>query len=321
MPPHRQSGVRAPLLAVTLALALGCSNGDPVHTTAAEVEQFVIAVGACVPSWFLPRPALESDPLAVTMLLVSEGDFRSRTLAPFRCVVDAGSDCVRVRACYGLRSDATSGPCMGAQPRCDADDLLLCIPALEPSPTQIGRIDCTSEGLGCFEAESAGTRTARCAAARCDGSVPPHCEGATSISCDGLFEVREEAPLGMTCSEELGFVHFVGDGEPCTASECVGDIAIECDLETRRTRAVHDCSVLAQTCTEASFVHCVQPVRECGLAGLPSCASPTLLRFCAPDGHARDYDCLARGFAGCEERFFPERGLTLGGCAPRGPRF
>lgn len=312
--------MRACLLCLLLATA-GCSNGAPASTERDEVEQFIVAVRACVPRWFLQAPTLEPDSISAITLLVDAADFRSRTMAPYRCVIDAGSDCVGVRACYGLRSDATSGPCMGAPPLCDGDTLVLCVPAADPSPTQIGLVDCAHEGLSCLEADVGGAPTARCASARCDGRLPPRCDGTASIACDGFFETREEAPTGMTCTQSGGFVHFVGDGEPCTTNECVGTVFTDCDLETHRTRSRIDCSVLGQSCSEASFIHCFQEDPQCSSGSFPSCTSSSVVSYCGTDGLPRTYDCVAHGFAGCEDTFVPDRGLVLGGCTPTGARF
>jgi hypothetical protein len=302
-----------------LSLMLGCAS-TPATTPQREVEQFVIAVRACVPAWFLTPPSLEPDSLFTTATLVASEDFRTPLMAPYRCVLAAGSDCVAIRECYGLVSSATSGPCAGATPHCDESTLLLCVPASGSSPTQIGRVDCTRDGLTCLEVDLGGSSVARCATQRCDGSMPLHCDGTASVSCDGTFEVRQEAPTGTRCSEVGGFVHFVGAGAPCTATGCLDDVAIDCDPETGRTRAEIDCGALGQMCSQSSFVHCFQETADCG-SPFPICATTDVVRYCGTDGHPHEYDCAAHGFSGCEETFDPSRGLTLGGCAPTGARF
>ena len=75
-----------------------------------------------MPTWFFRAPQLDDD---ATIVAVLSGDFESELLAPFRCVLDAGSDCIRVRACYGISAGAAAGPCGDAPPRCDGDTLLI----------------------------------------------------------------------------------------------------------------------------------------------------------------------------------------------------
>jgi hypothetical protein len=282
------------------------------------VEQFVVAVRACIPAWFLPTPTLEADPLAATTILVAQGDFSSQLMAPYGCVLAAGSDCDAVRACYGLRSDATTGPCMGTPPRCDGDTLLVCVPAADPAPTQTGRVDCTLQGASCIEAESGGVMLARCARARCD-TVSSHCEGDTAILCDGIFESSQHAPAGSTCTDGMGFVHFVANGAPCTATQCVGTELRECDFESSRVGRSFDCAALGQSCS-MGLGRCSFDAAECPTP-FPFCPSTSILQYCGTDGRPRGYDCVAHGWAGCEEVFAPERGVVIGTCAPVGARF
>jgi hypothetical protein len=246
--------MRALSLALLLVAATACA-GAPPASVEQETEQFLVALDACMPQWFMEPSLLEPTGLAATTVLVRNGDFGSSRLAPFRCVLDAGSDCVRVRECYGLRSEATSGPCAGAPPRCEGNTLLLCAPANGPSPTQLGRLDCTRQGLSCVETTMIdGTPVARCAVALCDGTEPAVCVGDVGVICVAPFMLAERAPLGTTCLDRGGFIQLVGTGDACRHSECVGDVVHDCDTSVGRLRATIDCSLLGQTCTASDLV-------------------------------------------------------------------
>lgn len=309
--------MRPSLLALVLVLAAGCANGGPQGVDA-QTEQFLVALDACLPAWFMRPPILApSQGLISTTLSVTASDFGSTVMRPFQCVLDAGSDCVRVRACYGLESAATTGPCAGAAPRCDGDTLLMCAPESGSSPTQIGRVDCTRQGLSCLEAVVDGTPRAMCARALCTVAGLT-CEGDAFVSCTGAFELLHSPPAESVCREVDGEGREVGTGAPCIVSDCAGDVARICDTEVGRLRAETDCGRAGLTCSETDGVHCAVTSSRC--ADYPLCEGDTL-RYCGLDGERHDYDCVAHGYAGCETRHEPTSAVTLGRCAPRGARF
>jgi hypothetical protein len=290
------SGARATSIALLLAVS-ACGTSDHVPTSYEEGEQVILAMHACVPSWIgisrgAPLPAINGTSILAVRMAPSTIDLEQAEIA---CVLAAGSDCARVRACFGVELFADDR-CQFTQSVCEAGVVVSCV-AADPGtmqPATRARQDCAHEG-GICEPGLTSCSTAGCVSA-------PACDGNTIVQpCDGGSDIRTECDPDMVCVD-TPTPACSGTGQECTSSRCEGDVLQVCDLAHHRHIRAIVCSENGQECrTDALGTRCVARSANCSPSSPAAGCSGRDLTYCGPGGELVTYDCEAHGFGPCEQ--------------------
>lgn len=298
--------MRLPLTLGSLVL-LGCT-ASTTQTPSYDAEQVAVAYTTCMPTWFDLQGgrsfiAFHRVNGSVISAIASQPWVYGLTPEGLDCVMDAGSDCDAVRACFGLSVDASGATCpTNPTSTCPSTSRATgCEPSSSrPSAAYDWSIDCAVGGNEC----------------RASGLVPGQvrCEfpcASTSASCDGTTRVetcngvtmRRACPPGTACVVgAFGGVECVGSGPDCTADTCDGDVLVRCDTQVNRQQGSISCSALGQRCTttSAGAASCGPTSTGCDpTTRLPDCDG-SALRYCGGEGEVHRYDCVAHGFGPCE---------------------
>lgn len=219
------------------------------------------------------------------------------TDAMIDCVIDAHGDCARARACIGLSVEVVPG-CTDFVRRCDGTTVFGCVDPTGTTrePPMILRSDCSARGLTCVETTGGGADCGTGACTELDLTVT--CEGRELTSCFEGVERTGTCRRGELCDAELQTC--VGTGPACTVDACDGDVFLPCGTGGRVSTPI-DCAALGQRCVlfSGGAAACVPPAgSECELGAFADCEDGAI-RYCAPDGRWRTFDCVEHGYAGC----------------------
>ena len=218
-----------------------------------------------------------------------------------RCAIAAGSDCVAVRACFGMTAVADPS-CASRSITCDGTNLVQCADGVRSTVSCPNASLLLSVGMGPTCVPS-GTG-ALCGSATCSAASMT-CSGSVASSCfvnRGVMMEMDCADFGQGCVN--GVCTAAGGGGACAggAPVCDGATIVRCDAGVEiRT----DCTVVGvgATCfpgdrtTNAPEPYCGYGNACYPLKGAETCSGSSVT-FCAA-GVTATVDCASLGFSGC----------------------
>ncbi len=306
-----QASRLAPLAAVCLALAVGCTEEAP-DPPRPDLGQDAAARTDAAPDAAVEAPPLTADELVNGCVRTSackitaypevascvEAYFKlhlPQGLGPlyasrYRCVNAAAGDCEAMLKCYGSRGSCDNkykAACEGSKAvSCDLLDKRVYVH------------DCSKAEMSCGIMSNQ-TVAASCTPGSCSGSYKPRCEGDRVLTCTaGIIEVLDCRALGKFCHQpDNGAPICRGNRRQTCASlkaACLENVAVTCAGGQQHWR---DCSALAPMTSLCKAGACVPAKQQCTKA-MNSCSGGKL-KACL-DGGNREIDCKALGLGPCK---------------------
>lgn len=274
-------------LCLSTTLLLACTASVQAPSGYDEAERFVVAIHACLPPSSGRPTGIPFDAITITTIQIGPSTLGVGQGA-IECVLAAGGDCVRVRACFGMELYADDR-CAQATSSCEGNTAVLCTPSprvgIPPTRT---RSDC---GAGSCDPGGICSPETCALLVGCDGDARTFVcpSGAYTIPCDP----------GSTCAGAPNAI-CAGAGPVCARNACAGDLLSICDTADLRVRATLDCAARGARCvTDETGAHCQPTSTACTPATAPpTCAGDDLV-YCGPGADLRHFDCRAHGFGTC----------------------
>lgn len=279
--------MRHAMIAVLIAGCGGHSSGNSDAQMARPLAAEDIA-RACINAYACLAPPIDGPTLPDCLHKLDDGDTVVSIYRPeqIRCLVAAGADCTRARACLGY----TYGACAPDGTHCEGDRLVDCSRGMGLT------LDCRhglwySDDSTCVAASSP-----TCGIGTCARNTPERCDGTRALRCSNeVLLAFDCAQVGATCNLEGTSAQCVGSGPACTASRCDGTKLIRCAGGHEYT---YQCAEMFQGGT------CVDDGRSghsCGFG--PDCGETATCngntsQLCVL-GAQISIDCVASGYAGC----------------------
>jgi hypothetical protein len=286
--------MRHVLIALAIAGCGGHSGAKPDAAANHPLTREDLA-RACVNGYACIAPPVDAATLPSCLRHLDDGGvvismYRTEQI---RCLVAAGSDCTRARACLGY----SYGACSPDGFHCDGDRSVECIQGKGFSLDCHGGLWYPSDAM-CVPASPSA-----CGIGVCAAGSPARCDGTRGVMCqNGVLSVFDCAQLGMACAVNGATATCIGTGAACTASRCEGTTLVRCEggHETR-----HDCAAMLDG---GSCLNYGRDGASCGFGpdcgGTATCSGNTTT-VCVL-GAEVSLDCVASGFAAC----------GMGSCVP-----